>query len=219
MESLVGKLRQQTLETQEEDCSTDWKASVPVAQDRMTELVQEPFGMAMNIDPDQGGSAETTKTLPRSLDMMRMHRKFSRRDYLRAPRPGSVAASSMQLVQPPTMAPPIEDSATAKPHPVFERNLPTMAVEPVVDMSFLELEADEGYCEGADDMSWLADSASMNGMSRAVRSNSLLKFRTSTEAALQCSLLYVTATTGVIWTLMRRATGPLLTLDRPRILT
>lgn len=53
----------------------------------------------------------------------------------------------------------------------------------------LELEADEGYCEGADDMAWLAGAVAVEGLPRIARSSGLLRFKTSTEAALQCSLV------------------------------
>lgn len=185
MESLVDKL---TLEAQEEDDSAEWKASAPLAQDGVPELVQEQTGMAMDIDADQSVSAETATALPRSLEMMRMRRKSPRRDLLRATRPSDVAATSMQLIQPLEIAT-IHGSATAKPPSALERSLPVMALEPIVDMSLLELEADEGYCDGNDDMSWLVDAANMSGVSRTVRSNGVLKFRTSTEAALQCSMV------------------------------
>lgn len=184
MESLVGRLSQQTLETQDEDGWVDWKTPAPVSRDRMAELVQDQSGMVLDIDPDQSGSAETAMAVRRNLEALRMHRKCSRRDVRRTTRLGGVATNSTKPVQSPAMEG-VPDTTNSPP--VVDRSLPLKVMEPIVDVAFLELEADEGYCESNDDMSWLVNGGSMSGMLRSVRSNSLLKFRTSTEAALQCS--------------------------------
>ncbi|KJZ79572.1 hypothetical protein HIM_01041 [Hirsutella minnesotensis 3608] len=72
-----------------------------------------------------------------------------------------------------------------------EPGLSPIAADPTMDVAFTALEADEGYCEGSDDMSWLACSKDnlLGGFTRTYRSNGVLKFRTSTEAALQCSMV------------------------------
>ncbi|UNI20570.1 hypothetical protein JDV02_006645 [Purpureocillium takamizusanense] len=53
-----------------------------------------------------------------------------------------------------------------------------------------EPEADEGFCDGADELSWLNDcGSSLAGPSRLIQSNGVLRFKRSSEAAMQCSVV------------------------------
>ncbi|POR39169.1 Uncharacterized protein TPAR_00626 [Tolypocladium paradoxum] len=77
-------------------------------------------------------------------------------------------------------------NATLEPLPAIWRSQPPVAVDAADDSACLDLEPDEGYCEGGDDMSWLGAASMLMG---GLPTNGRLRFRTSAEAAMQCSVV------------------------------
>lgn len=67
------------------------------------------------------------------------------------------------------------------------RTVPAIEIDPS-EQADAELEADEGYGEGPDEYPWLSDKPSI-GLTGALRSQGLLSFTTSSEAALRCPKL------------------------------
>lgn len=94
--------------------------------------------------------------------------------------------------------PPLRQRSFIKPHPVESLNFfdPTLHWQAVPVADGIESKhtvstssgADEGYCEGDDDLSWLDnEDAAALGLAGHLRRRGLLKYRSSQEAAMQCS--------------------------------
>ncbi|KND89600.1 hypothetical protein TOPH_05624 [Tolypocladium ophioglossoides CBS 100239] len=73
---------------------------------------------------------------------------------------------------------------TTEPLPTSWHNQPPVVVDAVDGPACLE--PDEGYCEGADHMSWLGEAGMLTD---GLPTNGRLWFKTSAEAAMQCSVV------------------------------
>lgn len=115
----------------------------------------------------------------RNFKSMPMRRKYTRRG-----RPLYGQDANPQPEMPSTTR--HAQNTTTEPLPAYWRNQPPVAVDPVGASACLDPEPDEGYCEGADDMAWLEEAGIlMDGLP----SNGRLRFKTSVEAAMQCSVV------------------------------
>lgn len=77
-----------------------------------------------------------------------------------------------------------------RPLPGTWRDYPPIEIDPKDGATLPDLEADEGFCDGADELSWLNDGgSSLAGPSRLVQNNGVLRFKRSSEAAMQCTVV------------------------------
>ncbi|KAJ6443262.1 chitosanase [Purpureocillium lavendulum] len=102
-------------------------------------------------------------------------------------------ADSIEPIEPllPSRAPMKSlDALPTRPLPGTWRDYPPIEVDPKDGAGLPELEADEGFCEGADELPWLTQGgSSLAGPSRLIQSNGVLRFKRSSEAAMQCSVV------------------------------
>ncbi|KAL6878788.1 hypothetical protein J3F83DRAFT_257262 [Trichoderma novae-zelandiae] len=93
-----------------------------------------------------------------------------------------VASRVMARMQANTQ--PALDSASL---PTSSRSAPVIEIDPS-ELVGADLEADEGYGEGPEEFPWLGEKPS-SGLTGVLRSQGLLSFTTSSEAALRCPKL------------------------------
>ncbi|PHH62362.1 hypothetical protein CDD81_7224 [Ophiocordyceps australis] len=174
MELLVGRLEKQSLDMAMRQ-SEEGSCSQPLG---LREADLDDKLQAMDVDMEEPGEVETAlPMLPHRLEAMRLRKRYS----------CSQASRSARAVGPP-IARAEQSSAQHRRASNTESKAPLEAPDPSSSMCG-KLEADEGYCEGADDMSWLDGDEVMAGLSSTARSNGLLKFQTSAERAMQCSMV------------------------------
>ncbi|PHH68678.1 hypothetical protein CDD82_364 [Ophiocordyceps australis] len=175
VELLVGQLENQSLDVTmglDEDGEDSFSQGLVLGKPEPDNKLQP-----MDVDMQEAGEVET------ALSMVR-HRMeatgFGKRYYSQAF--GSATAGG------PPIARAEQSSAQPRPASTTESKAPVEAQDSNPSMGG-KLEADEGYCEGDDDMSWLGGDELMPGLSSSARSNGLLKFQTSAERAMQCSMV------------------------------
>lgn len=109
------------------------------------------------------------------------------------PRSSINVADSIEAIEPAVPSrKPIRslEALVMRPLPGTWRDYPPIEIDPKDGATLPDLEADEGFCDGADELSWLNDGGStLAGPSRLVQNNGVLRFKRSSEAAMQCTVV------------------------------
>ncbi|KAL7814656.1 hypothetical protein V8C44DRAFT_37028 [Trichoderma aethiopicum] len=145
--------------------------------------------MTMEIDADE--TLDDDPSLPSSSSQtqsIRPSRRYLPLPYIAPVAPTTnidPAVASRVLARMRANTQPTLDSVSL---PANSSPVPTIEIDPSELVAGADMEADEGYDEGPEEFPWLGEKPS-SGLTGVLRSQGLLSFTTSAEAALRCPKL------------------------------